>query len=201
MNSRTNADDVETTFPTSLQALFGAALLQVPPVPVHLAVALKPEGPTLLATRALQETPYDMDHYLLEFEANPGLPAYAVVGFDGHGINSWAVHYYLVDDGLALFMQLPWGGVYLDAEPARAEIADMFDWAARLQAKVSLAHEQRRIAVGQRLQVAASRFTQAGWRWLEPSTDPATVPWNPSAGMKAAIQHELDRILGCTDAA
>src|SRR5213593_2695569 len=46
-----------------------------------------------------------------------------IVGFDGHGTNSWAAHYDLIVKSLALFLQLPWGAAYTDPEPGRAEIA------------------------------------------------------------------------------
>jgi hypothetical protein len=195
MNSPHNADLAEAVFPATPQALFDAESLRHPPVPAGMAALLQPAGPVVFTTRPLQESPYDLDHYLLEFEADPALPDYAVVGFDGHGINSWAAHYYVVCDGLALFIQLPWGGAYLKPEPARAEIADLFDWAALLQSKMALAQQRQLIPGHRRLQVVASRFTHAGWRWLEVGTDNTSVPWNEAAGMKAAIQQALDHIL------
>lgn len=177
------------------QSQFEAEQLRFPPVPHHLAALLRQEGTAVFATRPLQETPYDLAHYLAEFEADLELSAYAIVGFDGHGTNSWAAHYYLVNDGLALFIQLPWGGAYLDPEPAREEIADLFDWAALLQSKMALASGRQLVPKNRRLEVAASRFSHAGWRWLEVGADNTTVPWQAAAGMKAALQQELDDIL------
>jgi hypothetical protein len=136
-------------------------------------------------------TPYDFEHFLAEIEAQPALPDYAVVGFDGHGTNSWAVHFYLVSKALALFIQLPWGGAYLEAEPARADITDVFGWAETLQARMRLAESAGKIPEGMRLEIAASRFGHAGWRWLDAGKAAASIPWNPSAGMKAALLQEL----------
>lgn len=179
----------------SVKSLFDKEKLPFPPVPAHLAALLGPHGQTLLTTRPLQATPYELNRFLAELEANPELPEYAVVGFDGHGLNSWAAHYYLVTDAVALFIQLPWGGAYLDAEPARAQIVDMFDWAAKLQSKLQVASQQQKIPKGWRLQVAASRLERAGWRWLVAGRDNTTAPWNPPGGMKATIQQTLDDIL------
>ena len=64
--------------------------------------ALREEAPHLCSTRPLDDAPYNLEVYSLEARENPSVPNYAVLGFDGHGINSWAVHYFLVEDALAL---------------------------------------------------------------------------------------------------
>lgn len=179
----------------SAQALFEAESLPFPPMPAALAAALKPQAAGWFATRAVASSPYDIDHFLAEVEARPGPEDYALVGFDGHGSNSWAAHFYLVADGIALFIQLPWGGAYVDPVPARAEIAALFDWAEALQSRLRAAQAAGRIPQGLRLQVAASRFGRAGWRWLDAAKEAAATPWNPSAGMKAALLKELDDVI------
>lgn len=176
----------------SAQALFDGERLPFPPVPALLAASLQPQGPGWFATRPVDSSPYDLDHFLAELETPPGPPDYAVVGFDGHGSNSWAAHFYLVGQRIALFIQLPWGGAYLEPEQARANIADLFDWAEALQSRLQLAEAARKIPDGTRLQVVATQFGRAGWRWLEAGQDAAATPWNPSAGMKATILQELD---------
>lgn len=179
----------------SAQALFEADGLPFPPMPAALAAALEPQAAGWFATRAMASSPYDIDHFLAEVETRPGPADYALVGFDGHGSNSWAVHFYLVCDGLALFIQLPWGGAYVDPGPARAEIAAVFDWAGAVQSRLRAATAAGRIPPGLRLQVAASRFGRAGWRWLDAGREAAATPWNPSAGMKAALLNELDDVI------
>jgi hypothetical protein len=196
MNTIQVADDKVPAAAAPLhQALFESEQLPYPPVPAHLVGLLQPAGETVLATRPLQESPYDLDHYLIELEANPELPDYAVAGFDGHGISSWAAHYYLHSQGLALFIQLPWGGAYLEPEPARASIAEFFEWAALLQSKMALARQRQAIAGNRWLQVAASQFSHAGWRWIDKGADLSAVPWNPVEGMMADIEQELDELL------
>ncbi|CAM3716805.1 hypothetical protein [Paracidovorax anthurii] len=194
MNAPLNESGSESALPAA-QAMFEGERLPFPPVPAPLAAALQQQGPGWFATRPVASSPYGFDHFLAEVEAHPDLPDYAVVGFDGHGTNSWAVHFYLVGPGIALFIQLPWGGAYLEPEPARAEIADLFAWAEALLTRVRRAEAARKIPQGMRLQVAASRFGHAGWRWLGAGQDVATVPWNPSGGMKAAMLQELDDVI------
>jgi len=181
---------------TPAQALFAAEGLPFPPVPGHLASALSEQGRGWYATRPMRSSPYDLEHFLAEVETQPDVPDYAVVGFDGHGTNSWAVHYYLVGKSVALFIQLPWGGAYTDPEPARADIADMVEWAAKLQAGLQQAEALHRIPEGRRLVVVASRFGRAGWCWSRAGRDAAATPWNPPAGMMKAILAELDGLVG-----
>ena len=183
--------------PASLnpQVTFKREGLPFPPLPAQLAAALQPLGTGWFATRPLPSTPYDFNRFLAEVETHPGPPDYAVVGFDGYGVNSWAVHFYLVDPGLALFIQLPLGGAYLEREPARAEIAAHFEWAGTLQSRLRLAESAGKIPDGMRLQVAADRSGRGGWRWLHAGTGAAPARWNPSAGMKAVIMQELDDVI------
>ena len=69
-------------------------------------------------------------------------------------------------------------------------------WAKALLSRLRLAESARKIPDGMRLQVAASRFGHAGWRWLDAGQDAAAIPWNSSAGMKAAMLQELDDVIG-----
>jgi hypothetical protein len=92
---------------------FARERLPLPPLHEHLAARLAAAADRVFASRQLAYGPYSLGPFLHELETgDPG--EYAVVGFDGHGMNSWAAHYYLVQPGLALFLQLPWGGAYHD---------------------------------------------------------------------------------------
>ncbi|SFQ03601.1 hypothetical protein [Variovorax sp. 770b2] len=176
------------------QALYAAENLPFPPIPEQLVTSLKAQGPSWYATRLVTSTPYDLEHFSLEVETQPDLPDYAVVGFDGFGTNSWAAHYYVVNKSLALFIQLPWGGAYTEPVQARQDIAAMVDWAAKLQSKLEQAELLHRIPQGVRLEVIASRFGRAGWRWIGGGLDAATIPWNSPAGMLDAMLSEVDEL-------
>jgi len=169
------------------RALFQAQGLPAPPMPAALAAALRPHGTRVFATRELPSSPYGIDAFLGELVREPGLPDYAVAGFDGHGISSWAAHLYVVSGPLAMFIQLPWGGAFLDAAPARREIEDIFGWAAKLQAAMRRAAKAASIPAGWRLSVAASRLGRAGWRWSAPGRGIEQHPWQPPGGMRAAL--------------
>jgi hypothetical protein len=138
--------------------LFDSWQLPLPPLPSDLASSLRVLGPSLLGTRQGTPSPYGIDWFLDDLAAGP--PDYLLLGHAGHGVNSWAMHYYLVSRTLALFLQLPWGGAYTDAEPATAAVATAFAGAERL-----ILHPGRlgRLAPGQRLVVIDSAFAEPRW--------------------------------------
>jgi hypothetical protein len=149
-----------------VRSLFAADDLPFPPLPPEATAALREVAPNVFATRQLEAPPYTLEAYRHEVLTSPTMPNYAVVGFDGHGINSWAVHYYLVDDALALFIQLAWGGAYVDADQASRGITGVFAWAEKLQAEIRRTRSDGLIPPGWRLLVVVSQFAQSGWAWV-----------------------------------
>ena len=168
---------------------FEAEQLPWPPVPDDLARQLEeqPMGP-VFSSRPLPANPYEIERYTGEILGGAPVDDYAVVGFAGYGTNSWAAHFYLVRGALALFVQVPWGGAFTDADDSRAELARLFDWAGDLLAQVQGAASAHRIEAGERLLVVASRFVEPGWAWVPPAgRGAAPTALNPADGMLAAI--------------
>ncbi len=64
----------------------------------------------------------------------PQVHDYAVLSHSGHGVNSYAIQYYLVLGGLRAFLHLGWGGVYMDANATAASIAECFSLADKVVA-------------------------------------------------------------------
>ena len=187
--------DVVATQPSleKARALFATEGLPFPPVPAELASALREARPNIFATRPVEVPPYTLAAYSLEVQAERAVPSYALVGFDGHGINSWAVHYYLVDDALALFIQLPWGGAYVEPDEARRTIEAVFSWAGTLQSKTRRAQRDGFIPPGWRLLVVGSRFDEPGWAWIpSPPPGPDVIVWQEGPDLRAAVDKALD---------
>ena len=107
--------------------------LQFPPIPAPLDEQFQLYDSWFFGTRHdLPASPYmGIQRFVEEFEQGHA-PDYLIVLHDGHGANSWGLHFYLVQGPLGIFLQLPWGGVYTDAEIAREQIARCFDSAQRL---------------------------------------------------------------------
>ena len=65
-------------------------------------------GEFVFGTRDPEYGVYALEHYVSELP-QPGLEDYLLMGFDGHGIASQALHYYLVCGPLAVFIQRNYG--------------------------------------------------------------------------------------------
>jgi hypothetical protein len=92
--------------------------------------------------------------------------SYVLVAHAGYGINSYAIHYYLVRGPLRVFVQIVWGGVYSNGPKHAAAVNRCFALLEHLiltvEAVVAAGHLQR----SDRLVVAASSFY--GSHWIRP---------------------------------
>jgi hypothetical protein len=171
--------------PVGLDALGQAVLLfedwslPFPPVPESLAPRMRILGRGLLGTRADAPGPYSLEWFLAELASDPA--DYLIFGHDGHGINSWAMHYYLVRGPLALFVQIDWGGAYTDDAIARAEILRAF----RASEALVVAPRVAALAEGQRLLVVASDRALSRW---------GIVPRKPGEEALASLETRPDAL-------
>lgn len=142
--------------------LFTDAGLAFPTIPDKLAVKLKKRGPWLFSTCALETSPYNLSYYERESEQTHG-KEYAVLCDSGHGVNSYAIQYYLVCGPLRMFLFLGWGGAYMDADAAASEIHECFSLADQI---VPAAMTSVKLGTGKRLTIVCSDFY--GSYWLAP---------------------------------
>lgn len=115
------------------RVIFEKEGLQFPPIPTPFDEQFQLYGSWFFGTRYdLPASPYmGIQRFIEEFEQGHA-PDYLIVLHDGHGFNSWGMHFYLVQGPLGIFLQLPWGGVYTNAEIASEQIAHCLDSAQRL---------------------------------------------------------------------
>ena len=132
--------------------------LPVPPLPAGFADAMRVLGPGVVGTREDAPGPYDPAWFLRELEEQPGAD-YLLAGHSGHGLNSWAIHYYLVQAPLALFVQIPWGGAHMDNDVAGARVGRAFAAAGALISTKRL----DALPPGQHLVVIASDSADSSW--------------------------------------
>ncbi|MCW1838989.1 hypothetical protein [Prosthecomicrobium hirschii] len=172
------------------RALFAADGLAFPPLPDALAARLVRDADetTVFSTRAdLPASPYQIEVYTRELARGRAPSDYALIGFAGHGINSWAAHYYRVMPGLALLIQIEWGGAYTDAEMSKALAERLFAWAARMQDKAAAAREAGTLPFEKTLLFVFSPFGTSGWAWLDGAapTDRVTLDTEAPIGSRA----------------
>ena len=103
----------------------GAAGIPLPALLQELRLKLKKKDHRIFSTRFLEWSPYYVRKYLNEIEEN-NVPDYAIIAHSGHGLNSWAVQYYLVWRTLRIFVHLPWRGAYMDGNATTAKIRNCF---------------------------------------------------------------------------
>lgn len=157
------------------RALFSSWNLPLPSLPADSHATLRELEARIFSTRTLPEPPYHLRHFLEEGTSAP--PAYCVLAQSGHGVNSHAIQYYVVNERLRLFLHLAWGGVYMDEDAVRANIRECFALADAIVAAVN----SKPASQGQ-LTVVASDFYGGDWwrdaappRWPLPQDKPAEV--------------------------
>ena len=179
------------------KALFANENLRFPALPENMTDHLQPVNEHLFATRELPNAAYGIDSFVTQIIRDQSPEDYAVVGFDGHGINSWAAHYYLVQGPLALFTQLPWGGAYTDENKARQFIDSVYQKVEGIQQSVAQATTLGRIPTGWRLVVLVSSFTTPGWVWLSPQKG-SQLNWQRPQQMLTKLEQQLKDLINGT---
>jgi hypothetical protein len=174
------------------QAQFAEQDLPFPPLPEAFQHRLVPFNEWVFASRELEYGPYAADVYAHEVLSGEAVEDYALLGFDGHGINSWAVHYFLVQGALGLFVQAAWGGAYLDENAARETIQNAFEFAETLTHAMELAASQDLVPAGRRLVVLSSDFRPSGWGWSQSGQSDGV--WHDDADMFQQLQDEVDSL-------
>ena len=147
----------------------GASALPLPPFPADIVPSLRRLGAWCYATRMPEFRPYNFAEFAAAARAGR-VEDIALLAQAGHGINSWALHYYLVQGPLHLFIQLGWGGVYNDEARARAEITACYALAAEIQGLAKEAMARGVLTETHTLTVAISDF-YGSW-WKEETVDP-----------------------------
>ena len=145
--------------------LFCDAGLAFPTIPDELAAQLKERDRWVFSTRPIDMSPYNLEYYVDEIEGTR-VKDYAVVSHSGHGVNSYAIQYYLVHGSLHMFLHLAWGGVYMDVRETATRISDCFSIADLV---VTGAQSANKFQVGERLKIVGSDFY--GSYWLPPGND------------------------------
>jgi len=134
--------------------VFEKAGLAFPTIPEKLAEQLKEQSKWVFSTWPIDVWPYDLHYYVEEAEKSE-VNDYAVLAYAGHGANSWAIHYYLVQDSLRMFLQLGWGGVYSNKDEDAALIRNCFSLADKI---ASVAKSVGPFQAGNHLTVVVSNF-------------------------------------------
>ena len=137
---------------------------------------------------ALESSAYNIDWFVSELLQDSPEP-YVLLEHAGHGVNSYALHFYKVDNHVGLFLQLPWGGLYGNRDEEVQSIRLEF---LRIQQTTDT---RSAIPELRRLVVVESGFHGSRWGWQD-TTGSKQVSWSeiePFSMVLPAVLAELDR--------
>lgn len=139
--------------------------LDFPYIPAEEKTKVRALQKELFSSDANRRSPYDLNQRIQEILAQRQ-ENYVTFGLDGHGASSLAMHYYVVKDNLALFIQLAYGGAEpLDVEDERERINGAFCTAELFLKAIEEANKRHSISEGKRLFIVESDFYSHGWGW------------------------------------
>lgn len=167
--------------------------LEFPQIPDQFLSQLREYSPTIYSTRELQSPPYDMEVHVQELFDSQHSTNYALLAVDGHGVNSWAFHYFLLDGPLALFIQLPWGSAYTQTENARKRINQAIRRSNILSREIGRLERSKSLPTGRRLVVVVSPWAETRWAWIDVPLlrEPNSVDWSFPENIFDAVDEKL----------
>ena len=144
-----------------LEGLLAEAGLSMPPMPPEAETRLKEREDDCFSTRAFKESPVNLQHYVRK--AITGVsPDYVLVARVPQGADSSALHYFLVQGPLQVFLQLTSGSP--DGQGgSTARINECFALAHDLVVAVPQALRAGRLSRAGRLTVVATDRTESFW--------------------------------------
>ena len=144
-----------------LEAMLADAGLSMPPMPSDAETRLKEREDDCFSTRAFKESPVNIQHYVRKAITGAS-PDYVLVARAGHGSGACALHYFLVQGPLQLFLQLACGSAEAQ-DRAAVMAAECFGLARELVAAVPRALRAGLLPAAGRLTVVASDRTRSFW--------------------------------------
>ncbi len=153
---------ISTQSTSAARAKFAEQGLPFPWIPAELADHFQPVDEWLYATRTDMPSPYDIAWFAQEVGTEP-VDDYVLYGYAGRGMNSYAIHYYLVRGPLALFVQTSWGGIYTENDKSSRLLAKQLQQAETLATTVAAVQVRGGFHPDERLIVMISDFYGANW--------------------------------------
>lgn len=172
-----NGEDTDPYGPESalaaLAAFCAATGLPLPPLPEAFIPLLEQAGEAVFTSRNDLDSLVDLDTLIAEVAAGEGIP-FVAMSFEGVGTNSWYLRYCVSLPAASLFAEVPFGGLYMDAEIDRAVIGAMFEQATMLIERGLAAKGARRFVVAYR-GLGKCRWCEVGGAWTDDPDGIATV--------------------------
>jgi len=143
---------------------FADAGLAFPPVPAALEASVVKQGEAIFGTRPAEPPLYTLEAWVAEAMRGP---EFVLFGMDGHGINSWATHFYLVHGPLAILMQVAAGGALMSTADTATRVEGAWESVAALMDDLNNAQRAGKLPAGKRLVVVDSDLGNSRWAWVD----------------------------------
>jgi hypothetical protein len=146
----------------ALSELFARLDLPAPPIPESLRGTLSRQGPGCFGTQPVLCSSLYGEAFIRAQSLTSAQPDFLLIGQGGHGVNSHTIQYFLKLWPLTLFVEIPYGGVYMDQAHAQRTVRTCFAMIDKLIAifpKLSLLLGEN----GQLLIVANDNYSNSGW--------------------------------------
>lgn len=131
-------------------------------MPPDLEPSFKQRDRWCFSTKPVTVSPYCFDDYVREGTKSDAQD-YMLLSHAGHGANSHAWHYYLVSGQLRLFLQLGWGGAYMNPDETTRAANECFGLVSQLFTNVQESRNAGRLRPEDRLIIAGSEFYGSYW--------------------------------------
>ena len=130
--------------------------------------------------------PYNLQGYANKNQVED----YVLLSHSGHGINSYAIQYYLVHGNLKMFLHLGWGGVYMDKPRADAQIQTCFALADKI---VLAVQTSEKLQEGSELKIVCSDFYGSYWSAPEIEAQKENASSRKPQDMLTEVLHWLQK--------
>lgn len=178
------------------RAVFEAEGIPMPPLTTAEEAGLQIVEDHVFATRSIKTSPYAINAYVNEVLRGDAPASYVLAGFAGGGVASSAFHYFVVEDGLAIFVQIAWGGGYTDEEDALRLITRSYRWVERTKAKVREAREKGVMPADTRMVAIVTQFGRSGSAFVRGTVaSRSEVSFSPAAPVSTAVDTALDDLI------
>jgi hypothetical protein len=165
-----------------VEALLAEAGLTMPPMPAMAETRLKEREDGCFSTRAFKESPAELLHYVRKAIGGAS-PDYALLALGNDGRTADALHFFLVQSPLQLFLQIGRGGTGAAQALATTLINDCFALAHRLVDAAPRAVKSGRLLSTGRLTVVGSDLGESFWEVAQ-ADERAERPTGPARGKK-----------------
>ncbi|KEQ16854.1 hypothetical protein [Endozoicomonas numazuensis] len=135
--------------------------LPMPPIPKGISEKLfRPQDTNYFTSRTNTPGPWSLGWFLEEVEyGNP--QSYVMIGIDGHGQESSATHFYLVEEDIAFFHQ---SQMISPSNPELEEsLSDQYDLMAIIAVATAQAKEKGQMAEESRLVIVRPTYRHPFW--------------------------------------